>query len=181
MKALSYIFLLIVIVIGVFIWKTQWQQTNQIVNNFALDNTIVNSANTLGNFVKNIKIPLTKLDLSHRGLNQVPMDTFDQIQIQELDLSDNNLTGAIPAEVRHLSNLEILNLSNNQLTGVPAEVGQLSRLRILDLANNKLTGLPYELGNLKKLEVLNLSGNNYATADLDIIKKGLPGTVQIIY
>jgi Leucine-rich repeat (LRR) protein len=66
------------------------------------------------------------------------------------------------------------------MTGVPAEVGQLQNLEVLDLSNNKLTGLPYELGNLKKLKTLNLSGNNYATQDLEIIKKGLPSGVEII-
>ena len=89
------------------------------------------------------------------------------------------MTGALPAEIRHLSNLITLDASNNQMTGIPAEVGQLSNLEYLNFANNQLTGLPYELGNLKNLKVLNLSGNNPAQADLEIIKQGIPNA-QII-
>lgn len=65
------------------------------------------------------------------------------------------------------------------MTGVPAEVGQLSKLEILDLSNNQLTGLPYELGNLKNLKRLKLSGNNYSQQDLQVIFKGLSGSVII--
>lgn len=120
------------------------------------------------------------LDLSDGGLSDVPMDIFARTELVELDLSGNRFTGALPAEVRHLKNLERLDLSHNSFTGVPAEVGQLSKLRYLDLSYNKLTGLPYELGNLKELEVLDLTGNDYAQQDLSIIKQGLPATVRIL-
>jgi len=121
-----------------------------------------------------------KLDLSNQGLTQVPQNVFKLTNLQELNVSNNKLTGALPAEIRHLQNLQILDASNNQMTGVPAEIGQLENLRILNLSNNQLTGLPYELGNLKKLQVLNLSGNNYSTQDLEIIRQGLPADVNII-
>ena len=40
-------------------------------------------------------------------------------------MSNNQLTGAIPAELGNLANLESLSLSLNQLTGgIPAELGQ---------------------------------------------------------
>jgi len=120
-----------------------------------------------------------KLDLSGRGLAKVPADVFSKTYLEELDLSGNQLTGAMPAEIRFLQNLRILNLSGNRMTGVPAEVGQLSKLEVLDLANNQLTGLPYELGNLKNLKVLRLSGNDYSKQDLEVIKKGLPASVLI--
>ena len=121
-----------------------------------------------------------ELDLSNQGLTQVSQDVFKMTNLQELDVSFNRLTGALPAEIRHLQQLEILDASDNQMTGVPAEIGQLKNLRVLDLANNQLTGLPYELGNLKNLEILNLSGNNYSTQDLEIIRQGLPADVNII-
>jgi len=121
-----------------------------------------------------------KLDLSNQGLTQVSQDIFKQTNLTELDVSNNKLTGSLPAEIRHLQNLKILDASNNMMTGVPAEIGQLSNLQTLDLSNNQLTGLPNELGNLKNLKVLNLSGNKYSTQDLEVIRRGLPTDVNII-
>ena len=121
----------------------------------------------------------TVLNLSGQGLTKTPSDVFDKTSIQELDLSANKLTGSLQAEVRHLQNLKILDLSNNQFTGVPAEIGQLKNLEILNLSNNKITGLPYELGNLTNLKILNLKGNDYSKTDLKIIREKLPATTVI--
>jgi len=120
------------------------------------------------------------LDLSNQGLDKLPGYVTALTSLEELNISNNKIAGALPAEIHNLRQLKVLNASNNLMTGVPAEVGQLTNLEVLDLSNNLLTGLPYELGNLKKLKVLNLSGNNYAKPDLEIIKKGLSPSVQII-
>ncbi len=119
------------------------------------------------------------LDLSGQGLTKAPLYIFDKASTEELDLSNNKLEGSLQAEIRHLQNLRILDLSDNQFTGVPAEVGQLKDLEVLDLSNNQLTGLPYELGNLSNLKILNLKGNSYASADLRIIKQGHPASTVI--
>ena len=115
------------------------------------------------------------LDLSNQGLDKMPGYVLDMKNLTELDLSGNALTGALPAEIRHLTNLEKLDVSNNQMTGIPAEVGQLKKLQELDYSNNQITGLPLEIGNLKNLKILNLSGNDYAEIDLEKIKGSLPG------
>lgn len=119
------------------------------------------------------------LNLSGRGLTKVPATVFNQTGLIELNLSDNKLTGALQAEIRHLQDLKTLDLSGNQFTGVPAEIGQLTSLEVLDLSNNQLTGLPNELGNLSNLKQLNLSGNEYSKADLAIIKENLPATTIV--
>lgn len=116
------------------------------------------------------------LDLSNQGLTALPKYVLGRTDLQALNISHNKLTGALPAEIRQLKNLKILNISDNQMTGLPAEVGQLDKLEVLDLSNNQLTGLPYELGNLKNLKILILTGNNYSAQDLEVIKKGLGGT-----
>ena len=140
-----------------------------------------NNVNTLTpNNNTSLLLGSDKLDLSNQQLKKVLENVFGQTGLKELDLSNNQLTGAIQAEIRYLQSLRVLNVSNNLMTGVPAEIGQLQNLEILDLSNNQLIGLPYELGNLKNLKMLNLSGNDYSTADLEIIIKKLPATVEII-
>lgn len=111
--------------------------------------------------------------MSGQGLAQTPKYVFDKTDIEKLDLSRNKLTGALQAEIRHLQNLKVLDLSNNQFTGVPAEIGQLNELEVLDLSNNNITGLPLELANLTNLKVLNLKGNDYSKTDLGFIKEKL--------
>lgn len=124
--------------------------------------------------------PSNKLNLSNQQLQQVPEYIFEQTDIQELNLSNNKLSGSLQAEIRHLQNLVSLDLSDNMMTGVPAEIGQLQNLQYLNLSNNQLTGLPYELGNLKNLKTLDISGNEYAEQDLRIIQQSLPSDTEII-
>jgi Leucine-rich repeat (LRR) protein len=121
-----------------------------------------------------------RLDLSGQQLSRVPEDVFQRRELTYLDLSGNRLTGALPAEVRHLTELKVLDLSDNDFTGVPAEIGQLTKLQILDLSNNRLTGLPHELGNLKDLKTLDLRGNNPSDFDMQIIRESLVDTVIIL-
>ena len=120
------------------------------------------------------------LDLSNQGLASIPMNVFTYTNLEELNVSNNLLTGAIQSQIGNLKNLRVLNASYNKMTGVPAEVGQLQNLEVLDLSYNQLTGLPNELGNLQKLKTLNLVGNNYSQQDLDYIRSKLPASVNII-
>ncbi|MCC6563301.1 leucine-rich repeat domain-containing protein [Candidatus Uhrbacteria bacterium] len=121
-------------------------------------------------------IEARELDLSGRNLTAIPSDVFSKRELEHLDVSDNRLTGAPQAEIRHLQNLKTLDLSGNQLTGLPAELGQLANLQVLDVSDNKLTGLPMELGNLTQLRILDVSGNSYSKQDLDGIAAKLTNT-----
>ena len=73
----------------------------------------------------------------------------------------NRLTGAIPADLARLANLEQLVLDGNQLSGtIPAWLGNLSKLERLSLPGNQLTGtIPADLGRLTNLRFLRLSFN----------------------
>jgi hypothetical protein len=81
--------------------------------------------------------------------------------VVQLVLSDNGLSGSIPAGLDNLSGLQVLNLSFNQLTGgIPPELSQLSTLQMLDLGWNELSGpIPPQLGNLVNLQYLLLQSN----------------------
>lgn len=120
------------------------------------------------------------IDLHGSGLTKAPEYIFSKKSTELLDLSDNQIGGALQAEIRHLQNLRVLDLSNNNFTGVPAEVGQLSKLERLNLSNNPITGIPHELGNLKNLKILDLRGTQYSSFDLDIIKREISPGVTIL-
>ena len=103
---------------------------------------------------------VTGLDLTDTQLTgAIPPELGQLTQLQELHLCCNQLTGAIPAQLAQLTQLQELYLQHNQLTGtIPAELGQLSQLRVLVLEDNQLTGaIPAGLGQLSRLEYLILS------------------------
>lgn len=126
------------------------------------------------------EVSANSLDLSNQNLSKLPSTVLNQDNLIELNISNNKLVGALPAEIKNLQNLKVLKAANNLMTGVPAEIGQMQNLEILDLSNNQLTGLPYELGNLKNLKTFNISGNQYAASDLKIITDKLPANVNVI-
>jgi pimeloyl-ACP methyl ester carboxylesterase len=89
----------------------------------------------------------------------------DQVgRVAGLQLANNNLVGAIPAELGLLSSLGNLQLAQNQLSGsIPAQLGNLIGLTYLDMSNNQLSGaIPASLGNLSFLTSLDLSGNQFS-------------------
>ena len=97
----------------------------------------------------------------------IPAELGNLANLQRLDLSCNELTDAIPAELGNLANLQELYLGGNELTGaIPAELGNLANLqRVGPRAATELTGaIPAELGNLANLEELYLSGNQLTGA-----------------
>lgn len=141
-----------------------------------IPNEPTSSLESASHTASSVSTSTTQLDLSGTGLKKVPPYVFQRTELKELNISDNNLTGALQAEIRQLKNLQILKASGNDMTGVPAEIGQLSELQEIDFSENKLTGLPSELGNLQNLRRLDLRGNNISKQDLDVIRAKLTKT-----
>lgn len=119
----------------------------------------------------------TALNYSNQGLAHFPKDALSHTDAVSLDLSHNNLTGALPAEIKNLSSLQTLDVSYNSMTGIPAEIGQMHSLRVLNYSYNQITGLPMELGNLTQLQTFDLRGNpNVSQQDLAKIRAKLTNT-----
>ncbi|KAL0263889.1 UNVERIFIED_CONTAM: hypothetical protein PYX00_010960 [Menopon gallinae] len=104
------------------------------------------------------EVASTTLAYRSRGLREVPREVFVATDLQELDLSDNELT-TLPGEIRSLSQLQKLDISGNQLTTLPGEIESLSQLQELYIGNNQLTALPKEIGRLSQLQKLYLGSN----------------------
>jgi Leucine-rich repeat (LRR) protein len=102
--------------------------------------------------------------------------------VSQVDFSVNNLTGALPADLLNLPNLQYLDLGNNNLPGllvnlphipymalnsnqikgnIPTSINTLTNLTDLHLQGNQLDGtLPLELTTLTNLQNLYLQGNS---------------------
>lgn len=85
------------------------------------------------------------------------------------------MSGAIPAELVQIANLQYLRLSRNALSSeIPAELGQLAKLFSLHLPNNELSGaIPAELGDLAKLVSLQLAGNPKLTGCIPYVLRAI--------
>ena len=106
---------------------------------------------------------VTELNLSQNTMSgSIPAELGDLTYLQKLDLGFNDdLTGSIPADLGDLTNLQYLSLSSNKLTGsIPTELGNLTKLTSLSLSKNNLTGsIPADLGRLTSLKTLLLHSN----------------------
>lgn len=125
---------------------------------------------------------VVRLKLSNQGLNKFPEEIAQMVNLRELDLSENPITGyqlSKPlASLKKLSlkstipdpynleqlkvnfpNLEQLDLSECHLATLPQSAFDFPRLTTLNLAENGLRFLPEDLSQLTSLRQLNLSGN----------------------
>ncbi|ONK58306.1 uncharacterized protein A4U43_C09F10810 [Asparagus officinalis] len=131
------------------------------LNNLSLEN------NFLTGIIPESISECTKLKEIRLKANQlngsIPHSLFD-LELEFLDLSSNNLTGAVPAVSSKLaSNVRWLDLSNNRLTGgIPSEMALFFNLNYLNLSWNGLwSQLPPELGSFRNLSVLDLRDNKF--------------------
>ncbi|KAH9715637.1 LRRNT 2 domain-containing protein [Citrus sinensis] len=95
----------------------------------------------------------------------IPESVCKGIYFQVLDLSNNNLSGTIPACLiaQSETTLGVLNLGRNNLNGTLSDTifPRNCGLQILDLGGNQLQGVvPKSLANCNMLQVLDLKNNH---------------------
>eukprot|EP00548_Thalassiothrix_antarctica_P018990 CAMPEP_0194194394 /NCGR_PEP_ID=MMETSP0154-20130528/75561_1 /TAXON_ID=1049557 /ORGANISM="Thalassiothrix antarctica, Strain L6-D1" /LENGTH=571 /DNA_ID=CAMNT_0038918821 /DNA_START=212 /DNA_END=1927 /DNA_ORIENTATION=+ len=92
------------------------------------------------------------------------IDFANMLELEELDLSHNQLSGSISDEFFEYPNLSILDLSHNKLNGeLPNRSQDNYNLKILALNDNHLTGSVKEnIFKVKRLLHLNLAVNNFS-------------------
>jgi len=82
-----------------------------------------------------------KLELLANGLaGQLPDEFFEIETLTHLDLTDNDIRGAVPPLIAKFRDLQYLRLSYNRLTGIPDEISSLEKLSFVHLHSNRLEG-----------------------------------------
>ncbi|TKJ39119.1 GTPase [candidate division LCP-89 bacterium B3_LCP] len=110
---------------------------------------------------------VTELDLSGKGIPELPPEIGNLTNLTHLDLHVNRLPN-LPLEIGHLTNLTDLNLSGNQLPSLPPEIGNLTNLTNLNLSGNQLPSLPPEIGNLTNITGLFLYNDQLTSVPEEI-------------
>ena len=102
-------------------------------------------------------------------------------RLAELDLSENAVSGTLPAELFQLTALEVLDLSASALSGpLPSGVGNLSALRTADLSGCRFNeSLPAALANLTSLVTLDARNNSFSGALPNITLSTLLTTLDL--
>ncbi|CDP12430.1 unnamed protein product [Coffea canephora] len=116
------------------------------------------------NSVSNLSTSLQMLSASDCKIKgSIPNGIGNFSSLIQLDLSNNELNGSLPARIKDLHMLQgmDLNLGQNQIMGsIPKCMGNFTSLRNLNLSHNRLNSTPpVEIWNLKDLLELDLSSN----------------------
>ncbi|KAK1364338.1 hypothetical protein POM88_039899 [Heracleum sosnowskyi] len=124
------------------------------------------------------------INLSHNKFSGtiIPFSVVQYFSLSFVDISHNQLFGALPDTWMHFSNLIFLNLGHNRFSSrVPASVGHLGSLQTLILRNNKLYGeIPASLRNCSDLGFIDFGFNKLSGKIPSWIGKDLPQLYALI-
>ncbi|CAB3981647.1 malignant fibrous histiocytoma-amplified sequence 1 homolog [Paramuricea clavata] len=108
---------------------------------------------------------------------QIPKELGNLHQLEHLVLCrcDNDINPGtkitkIPATLKNLQNLKVLDLRNNPLQMFPLQLTELFKLEELHVSNCQLTNLPDSFAKLQQLKTLDLSNNLFKDLPSCIMK-----------
>jgi Leucine-rich repeat (LRR) protein len=86
------------------------------------------------------KDSVLRLNLSEQQLTEIPSEVFNLTNLQELNISQNNLSEL--KGIEKLINLQILNIGMNDFEIFPLEITKLKNLKVLSIWWNKIKSFP---------------------------------------
>ncbi|CAJ1936378.1 unnamed protein product [Sphenostylis stenocarpa] len=137
----------------------EWQGVSCVFSNITA--LRLGGMNLSGQLGSNLDFPsIIELDLSNNQIGGAIPSTLSPT-LRNLSLSANQLNGSIPDALSSLTQLSDLSLKDNHLNGqIPDAFPQLTGLMNMDLSGNNLSGqLPPSMGNLSSLVTLHLQHN----------------------
>ncbi|KAK1364349.1 hypothetical protein POM88_039910 [Heracleum sosnowskyi] len=142
------------------------------------------SSNHLVGSLPPIPAECLKINLSHNSFSGTlhSLSVVEDVSLSFLDVSHNNLCGALPDNWMHFQDLVFLNLGYNNFSGrIPSSIGHLVSLQTLILRNNKLYGeLPTSLRNCSRLDFVDFGLNELSGKVPSWIGKLLPKLYALI-
>lgn len=117
------------------------------------------------------------IHLSNMGLEgHFPSGLEDCMSLTGVDLSNNNFSGPIPADIsKRLPYVTSLDLSSNSFSGeIPVNLSNCTYINILNLEHNRLTGqIPWQLMRLTRLTTANVA-DNFLSGPIPLIMSTFP-------
>uniref|UniRef100_A0A672LSL5 Leucine-rich repeat-containing protein 40 n=1 Tax=Sinocyclocheilus grahami TaxID=75366 RepID=A0A672LSL5_SINGR len=113
-------------------------------------------------------------------LISLPMQLEGLTKLRSVILSFNRFK-SFPEVLYRISSLETILISNNQVGGIdPVQMKTLNNLSTLDLSNNDIMQVPPELGNCTSLRALMLDGNPFRNPRAAILSKGTDAVLEYL-
>jgi hypothetical protein len=103
---------------------------------------------------------ITKLNLYGCAFTDIPKELVSFSNLEELDLTGNNMSKSDFSLLKNIKTLKSLNLTECNLSKFPLLVVSLPNLETLSLWNNKIGNIPEGLYDITSLKDLTIGNNN---------------------